>query len=193
VSHDLDTLTRLCRRGLWLEAGRIRESGSAADVVRNYLGSGLANPVSGGALLRSGPVTVRDVRVDAAGGPPGATLMRDDELRIRVDFELADEVPGLDLALAVSTSSGIKLFDEALSDHGFERLLPGAYCAELQVPPVLNVGEFTVSLWIGTMHEDLIHEPVAVSFTLGGSGLDRPDRLFALGLPFVVRPVTVIS
>jgi ABC-type polysaccharide/polyol phosphate transport system ATPase subunit len=189
VSHDLDIVMRLCRRALWLEAGRIRQSAPTGEIVRSYLSSGLSEASSGRALVRSGPVTVRDVRVESADGPPGMALMREDELRIQVDFDLEHEVPGLDIALAVTTSGGIKVFDEALSDHGLDRLRPGSYCAELAVPPVLNVGDFTVGLWIGTMQEDIIYEPVAVSFTLGGSGNDRPDRLLTLGLPFLVRPV----
>jgi ABC-type polysaccharide/polyol phosphate transport system ATPase subunit len=193
VSHDLETLTRLCRRGLWLDAGEIVDSGPTGEVVRGYLTSGWSSPASGTKVVRSGPVTVRDVRVLSADGTPSTALMRDDPLRIQVEFDLAEEVPGLDVALYVTTHSGIKVFDEALSDHGLERLPPGAYCAELAVPPVLNVGDFSVGLWLGTVHEDLIHEPAAVSFTLSGSGHDRPDRLLALGLPLVVRPVAAIQ
>jgi ABC-type polysaccharide/polyol phosphate transport system ATPase subunit len=193
VSHDLETLTRLCRRGLWLDAGEIVDSGPTGEVVRGYLTSGWSSPASGTKVVRSGPVTVRDVRVLSADGTPSTALMRDDPLRIQVEFDLAEEVPGLDIALYVTTHSGIKVFDEALSDHGLERLPPGAYCAELAVPPVLNVGDFSVGLWLGTVHEDLIHEPAAVSFTLSGSGHDRPDRLLALGLPLVVRPVAAMQ
>jgi ABC-2 type transport system ATP-binding protein/lipopolysaccharide transport system ATP-binding protein len=193
VSHDLDTVSRLCRRGLWLEAGRIREQGDIGQLVRGYLSAGLTAAGSTRALVHSGPVTVRDVRVESADGPPGMALMRGDELRIQVDFDLAEDVPGLDIALAVTTGNGIKVFDEALSDHGLERLPPGSYCAELAVPSVLNVGDFTVGLWFGTMQEDIIYEPVAVSFTLGGSGNDRPDRLLSLGLPFVVRPAAPMA
>jgi ABC-type polysaccharide/polyol phosphate transport system ATPase subunit len=193
VSHDLETLTRLCRRGLWLDAGEIVDSGPTGEVVRGYLTSGWSSPASGTKVVRSGPVTVRDVRVLSADGTPSTALMRDDPLRIQVEFDLAEEVPGLDIALYVTTHSGIKVFDEALSDHGLERLPPGAYCAELAVPPVLNVGDFSVGLWLGTVHEDLVHEPAAVSFTLSGSGHDRPDRLLALGLPLVVRPVAAMQ
>jgi ABC-2 type transport system ATP-binding protein/lipopolysaccharide transport system ATP-binding protein len=114
--------------------------------------------------------------------------MREDELVITVDFELSDEVPGLDIGLAVTTSRGVKVFDEALSDHELPRLGPGAYRADMSVPPILNVGDHTVGLWMGTMLEDFLYEPAAASFTLGGSGHDRPDRAVVLGLPFVVRP-----
>jgi ABC-type polysaccharide/polyol phosphate transport system ATPase subunit len=189
VSHDLETLIRLCRRGLWLDAGRIRESGSAETIVRRYLASGLAASVAGDTVIRSGPVTVTEVRVLAADGASKSTLLREDALTIRVEFDLAEEVPGLDLALYVTTYGGVRVLDEALSDHGLERLTPGTYCAELSVPPVLNFGDFSVGLWVGTALHDILHEPTAATFTLVGTGHDRPDRVLVMNLPFAVRPV----
>ncbi|MBM7804173.1 ABC-2 type transport system ATP-binding protein/lipopolysaccharide transport system ATP-binding protein [Geodermatophilus bullaregiensis] len=189
VSHDLETLTRICRRSLWLDAGRIRHSGPTGEVVRTYLASGLSSHGSEETSVHSGPVSVRAVRVLSADGLPSTALMRDEPLHIQAEFAVREHVPGLDLALYVTTRGGVRVFDEALSDHGVERLPPGAYCADLAVPPLLNVGEFSVGLWIGTAQEDLVHEPAAGSFTLGGSGHDRPDRLLVLRLPLVVRPV----
>ncbi len=189
VSHDLETLSRICRRSLWLEQGSVRASGPTRDVVHDYLASGLPAPGSGRTLLGSGPVTVRAVRVVSADGGPASVLVRDAPLRLQVEFAVDEAVPGLDIALFVTTSNGIRVFDEALSDHGPVTIPPGAHCAELSVPPVLTVGEFTVGLWIGTTHEDFLYEPAAAGFTLSGNGSDRPERLVALGLPFVVRQV----
>jgi ABC-type polysaccharide/polyol phosphate transport system ATPase subunit len=189
VSHDLETLTRLCRRSLWLDQGSIRATGPTREVLRTYLSAGLSLSRSAGEVTSSGPVTVDAVRVLPAEGASDTALMRDDPLRIQVTFELVESVPGLDIALYVTTHNGIRVFEESLRDGGLPALLPGTYSAELSVPPVLNVGDFTVGLWIGTMHEDFVHEPAVVSFTLNGGTWDRPERLVALGLPFAVRPV----
>ncbi len=37
VSHDLSVVQKLCDRALWIDSGRIRESGSADEVVASYL------------------------------------------------------------------------------------------------------------------------------------------------------------
>jgi hypothetical protein len=189
VSHDLEALTRICRRALWLEAGRVRDSGDTHRIVRRYLASGLPMTASTTTSLRGGPVTVSSVRVRPADDALGDVLMRDSAFCIEVDFSLEEEVPGLDLTLYLTTQNGLKVFDEALSDHGSQRLAPGSYCARLEVPPVLNVGDFSVGLWMGTALQDLIHEPAIMTFTLGGADYDRPDRLLVLKPPFVVRPV----
>jgi len=36
VSHDLDSLGRLCDRGVWLQQGRVMEEGPIAQVARSY-------------------------------------------------------------------------------------------------------------------------------------------------------------
>src|SRR3712207_154920 len=146
VSHDLQTLVRICRRSLWLDKGEIRGSGSTRDIVRQYLASGLSASDSPWTSLASGPISVRDLRILATDGHRGVNFIRDEPLRIQVEFSLTEVTPGLDIALYVTTQSGVRVFDEALSDHPVPRMAPGIYCAELLVPPMLNVGEYALGL-----------------------------------------------
>ena len=81
VSHDLETLTKLCPRSLWLESGVIREAGATSSLVRNYLVSGLSTSQDS-ASLRAGPVAVHGVRVMPDSPNQGPVLMRGDQLRI---------------------------------------------------------------------------------------------------------------
>ncbi|WP_222262127.1 ABC transporter ATP-binding protein [Modestobacter marinus] len=189
VSHDLGALTRLCGRAMWIEAGQLRAEGATRDVLREYLSSGLRAP-DGEALIRSGALTVSSVRVQAPNDPQVTALLREDGVRVEVDFELAEKIPGLDLALYVTTQGGIRVVDEVLSDRGPRPLSAGRHRAALTIPPVLNVGDFTVGIWFGTAHEELIHEPAAASFVLHGSDQDRPERLLVLDLPLDVRDLS---
>ncbi len=36
VSHDLDSIERICDRAVWLDRGTLRADGAAADVVADY-------------------------------------------------------------------------------------------------------------------------------------------------------------
>ena len=186
VSHDLASLTKICTRALWMESGRIREEGQPSELVRHYLSSGLVAADTGAAVLRSGPLSVYDVRVRPAGRPDGGALLREDTLHLEVDFELSAEVPDFDLSVYVTNHRGVRVFDELLSDQSPGRLVPGRYRAEMEVPPVLNVGDFSVGLWFGTTTAKILHEPVAASFTLHGSDRRRPDRTVVLDLPIKV-------
>jgi energy-coupling factor transporter ATP-binding protein EcfA2 len=193
VSHDLDTLTRLCRRAMWMEAGEVRCAGPSDGIVRDYLASGLVAERSGTSLIRSGPVAVHGVRVVPAEGEGPGLLMRGDSLRVEVEFELADEVPGMDLAIFVTTRTGVRVLDEVFSDRTEQRLGAGRYKAAMEVPPVLNVGDFSVGLWFGTAHTDILEEPVAASFTLHGSDRGRPDRVLVGDLPILVEQLQSVD
>jgi lipopolysaccharide transport system ATP-binding protein len=39
VSHNMHVVQKLCSRAIWIDGGHIRKDGSAAEVVRGYLGS----------------------------------------------------------------------------------------------------------------------------------------------------------
>jgi ABC-2 type transport system ATP-binding protein/lipopolysaccharide transport system ATP-binding protein len=193
VSHDLETLTRLCPQSLWLEAGRIRDAGPTPRIVREYLVSGLSARDDGSALLRSEPVTVHAIRVlpDVVQGSDA--LLRGDRLRIEVDFDVTEQTPGLDLALVLTTAAGVRVLDELLSDTAAMRLPVGRYRAELVVPPLLNVGDYTVGVWFGTQHEEFINEPVVTPFTVQGSDQQRSERIVILSVPIVVHPLEPAS
>ena len=45
VSHDLESIARLCTRAIWLEKGTIRQDGNAREVVDNYYLSNVGTPL----------------------------------------------------------------------------------------------------------------------------------------------------
>jgi ABC-2 type transport system ATP-binding protein/lipopolysaccharide transport system ATP-binding protein len=186
VSHDLESLNKICQRSLWLEAGIVRDSGPTPGIIRKYLSAGLASAKSGRTLFEAAQVTVHDLRVVPTADSRSA-LIRGDAIRILVDFEVHDEVPGLDLAIVITTSSGARVLDELLSDRGTPHLALGRYQAELLLPPLLNVGDYTIGLWFGTQHEDFISQPVAGPFTVHGADLHRSERILVLDVPFTVQ------
>ena len=186
VSHDLDSLSQLCSRAIWLEAGRIRQAGESGELIRDYLTSSLAGSSGDVALIDAGPVSVRDVRVRAENRPPDRALLREDRLCVEVDFDVSEELPLFDFAIYLTNHRGVRVIDEALSDRGSTPLAPGSYRARMEIPPVLNVGQFALGLWCGTATSDLLDEPRVTTFTLHGSHRNRPSRTVVLDLPIEV-------
>jgi ABC-2 type transport system ATP-binding protein/lipopolysaccharide transport system ATP-binding protein len=187
VSHDLESLGRLCRRSIWLEAGRIRDAGPTDGVVRDYLASSMAAGGAAAPVYESSVVTVQEVRVVPADAPAGSLLMRGDRLRVEAVFEVTEDLPGLDVAVLLTSSRGVRVVDEVLSDRTAERLGPGRYRVALTVPVLLNVGDYTAGVWFGTPYEELLDLPTAARFTVHGSDLMRPDRVVVLEEPFEVE------
>jgi ABC-2 type transport system ATP-binding protein/lipopolysaccharide transport system ATP-binding protein len=192
VSHDLDAIQRLCSRVLWLETGRIREDGPTDEVVERYLAYGLAAAVERSfADDQSRPaaihaVTVRDSRVGSSG-----VLRRGDPLEVTVRFQVHHPVPGIDLSLLLFNARGARLLDEAWSDHRTtESLPPGAYVAKVVIPPVLNTGDYTIGVWLGTAYETIQYINDAAVFRLEGPTRGRTERLLQLGMAWSVEPTT---
>jgi len=189
VSHDLDTLSRLCARSIWLEAGRVRHSGETGDVVRQYLAAHSTSLGQSATSVSAGPVTLNRVRVLPLHGELPAPLLRDDALAIEIEFVLTEATAGFDIAVYITNSRGTRILDQLLSDQNLQRMAPGTYRLRLEVPPVLNVGDYTVGVWFGTMYEEILNVPTTLSFTLVGSDRGRPERVLVLELPMSVTAV----
>jgi ABC-2 type transport system ATP-binding protein/lipopolysaccharide transport system ATP-binding protein len=186
VSHDIDAIARLCPRVLWLDRGRLVQDGRTDQVVTTYLRSALDGSTSGVIEPEPGaPVVVERMRVCDSSGQPTAVLPRNEAFVVEVDFVLEREVSGLYLSAVVDTLSGLRVLDEAWSDA--DPLLlrrAGTYQLRLTVPPVLNAGDYTVGLWMGTPYDTFVWAESVVTFRLEGSALGRPDRILQLGLPW---------
>jgi ABC-type polysaccharide/polyol phosphate transport system ATPase subunit len=189
VSHNLEAIMSLCPRSICLDYGRIVAEGPSPDVVEAYLSTSITSP--GNEALGQDPagrVVLHSVKVVDGSGQPKAVLMRDRGFRIEVRFSLKAFVPGLDLAAYVMNSRGVEVVNEAWSDTTSDRPSnPGSYVACLEVPPLLNVGTYTIGVWIGGAYETLLHEPTAGTLRLQGHVKGRPKRSVVLRLPWSVR------
>ena len=126
---------------------------------------------------------MRDVQNDAQ-----SRLPRAEPFTVELTFQVVAPVPDLDLSVVVQNLRGVRLLDEAWSDTApTPRGVPGRYTARLRVPPVLNVGDYNVGVWIGTQYETFAWEDQAVSFRLEGATQNRPERVMQLGLRWSVQ------
>jgi ABC-2 type transport system ATP-binding protein/lipopolysaccharide transport system ATP-binding protein len=190
VSHDLETLGRLCDRALWFENGQVREDGDSESVIRGYLSQTQADGAPGDRpALRGKSVSVTSWQVQRTDDS-SAHLSQGDALRLEFVFVLEAPVAGLDVAVIVTAANGVRILDELLSD----RARPvsgqvGAYSVSLVIPGVLTAGNYTAGLWIGTAYEDLLDIPAVIPFSISGSPKGRPQRVIALDLPVLLARV----
>lgn len=191
VSHNLEAISRLCSRSIWLDRGTIQQDGASSAVVEAYLAAQVRRAV-GGNLVEDphGSIVLRSVTIIDHSGKPADLLRRDEPFTIEVRFSIRAPVPSLDLAAYVLNRRGVEVVNEAWSDAAARRPNdPGEYVARLQVPPLLNVGEYIVGVWFGTAYETFFQEPTARRFRLEGDVKDRPKRSVVLGVPWEVTRV----
>jgi ABC-type glutathione transport system ATPase component len=77
VSHDMDSLTRLCSRGIWLENGRVRMDGPMDQVIDAYeqsVPTRAARP--GGRVTTKGTPPPEPRQEGAAVAPPASDSAR---------------------------------------------------------------------------------------------------------------------
>lgn len=191
VSHNLEAISRLCTRAVWLEDGVIQAEGPAADVVNRYLVAQAERAAEGVVLEHGdGPAGLQGVAVLDGTGRPVHVLRRDQPFTIEVRFRVATVVPGLDLSVQLLDSRGVEVLNEAWSDQDPERPSgPGEYLARLEIPPLLNVGDYAVGVWIGSRYDTLLHEAAARRVRLEGDVKGRPQRSVVVGVPWQVSRI----
>ena len=189
VSHDIDAITRLCPRVLWLDRGRVLQDGPTDQVVATYLRSALDTHTSTVIELEPGaPLVVERIRICDAFSRPTSVMPRSEAFVVEVDLALERDVPGLNLSAVIDTLTGARLLDEAWSEADPPLLRrAGTYHLSLTVPPVLNAGEYTLGLWIGTPYDTFVWAEAVLTFRLEGTVLGRPERILQLGLPWATE------
>ena len=201
VSHDLGAVQQLCTRTLWIDAGRVRADGPTADVIAEYLRSGLAGSshVEFGEEAE-GPVALTSVSVLSETGEPMELLRRDDAFTVRLRFTTSRALPDLDVAVYLADRRGIQVLDEAWSDTGRRPMTgdgTGVYEIDLSLAPGLAPGPYTLGVWMGSAiaeGEDHVHRD-AMTLTVAPAVGDRADavqrsRIVAPTVEWAMRAVT---
>jgi len=189
VSHNLDAIVRLCPTCLWLDQGEVVELGPTSVVADRYLAAGVQQIEQ--KVFETAPGAAAGLRSLSVRNPAGtatSVLRRDEPFTIEVVVSVREPVRDLNLAVQVRTLRGVPVLNEAISDHPELQLgTPGEHVLRLEIPPVLNAGDYSVGLWLGTDFEDLAWEEDVVSIHLEGGVEGRPDRVLQLRLPWEIE------
>jgi ABC-type polysaccharide/polyol phosphate transport system ATPase subunit len=177
VSHDLGAIARVCPRAVWLDRGAVRADGPTTSAVEQYMQEAASE------TLEVRPDYVADatafplsIAVVDGSGRIAERPRRDEALRIRIRFQLREQVPGLDVGVNLYRQNGVRVISDAWSDSHAGELTsgPGIYDACVTVPPILTPGDYTLGVWIGTPVEDFFLDDV-LTFNISPRGDDRLD------------------
>ena len=144
VSHNMGAVSRLCTRGILLDAGRIVERGAIQDVLQAYLSRSRSTP---GNLQRSfdGPLkslTISDVIINGQTSVDPLAITSSDVLTIEMIGTATAPVPDFRFAFALF-QKGLRIM--TLHD-GPRRLPEGSFRVRATIPPrTLRPGHFSVA------------------------------------------------
>jgi ABC-type polysaccharide/polyol phosphate transport system ATPase subunit len=197
VSHDLGAVASLCSRTVWIDRGSIMEDGPTAQTIDRYLAS--ASPSA--TTVDFGKPDDGDVQILSAElfGPKGRILdglRRDQSFSIRVRVRVRERTPGLDFAFFLLNQRGAHVLAEAWSDGRAPDSAAGeagVYDVIMTVPAILAPGRYTVRVWVGTAHGDLLDRDLLTFNLLPRRGETNAEleraRIVAPQVEWLVREV----
>jgi lipopolysaccharide transport system ATP-binding protein len=180
VSHNMGAITRLCRRGLWLDQGRLVRADSAERIVAAYLSAGSEGggerrwqddeTAPGGADVR-----LRAVRVLNDEGEVVSTVDMRKDVYVEIDYHLFREFDRLRVTLRLLTMDGTIVLattdraDEAWRDKPRP---PGDYTDRCVLPGgLLNATAYTIAVYSDIPFvRSLYRCDNAVTFTVENTG-----------------------
>jgi len=154
VSHNMQAVSQLCERAIWLDKGRVVDDGRSAEIVARYLQSG-----SGGGSSRAWPdlatapgddlVRLRSVRVVQDEEETGAVDVRR-PVGIEIGFTVLRRGEPLFPKLKVVDQQGDVAFNAMdTSPRWHETASPGDYVSTAWIPSnLLNEGLATIHVGI---------------------------------------------
>jgi lipopolysaccharide transport system ATP-binding protein len=214
VTHDLGTLESWCDSAAWIDAGRIREQGAPAEVIRHYRralelaeasGVSMVSPAlhpDGGALptltgaARSTPPAVEITAVSGSS----AELSPDDALEFR--FELLSRDPEAKVAVAVELcrEDGLLVYSTDTHREGmvFDAPLPERFALRLVLDRVgLTAGGYTLRASVLGADGAVLSGfeggcGFTVSSSVGDTGVTRPPHRWVLAAA-ATTPASLLS
>jgi lipopolysaccharide transport system ATP-binding protein len=190
VSHNVAAIRALCTRAIVLDPGRKVLDGEVNEAVRAYLALETCTPARhewpDDATPRDGAFTYRSVAIIDSRGQPVATLAHDQPFTVRMEYELAHEVPGLHVGFLMQNADGVEICGSN-DIHVAAPRTAGRHVSQCEFPAhVLNEGRYQLRFGANAPnHQVYILTPNCLEFSV--EDVDRHgDSCYRL--PGVVRP-----
>jgi lipopolysaccharide transport system ATP-binding protein len=153
VSHSMAAVTRLCKWVIWIDAGRVRQVGPAAEVVMNYLSLDQQDEAAvafddrrdapGSDYIRLIGARLRDER-----GEITAAFRQHSSQTIEIEYEVLQRTASARVGFALTTADGLEILSSRDIDRrpDFAERLPGVYVSSCTIPVgFLRRGQYVLS------------------------------------------------
>jgi lipopolysaccharide transport system ATP-binding protein len=177
VSHNMNTLSRLCQTAIWLEGGLVRGKGPTQDIVSQYLNSkaptGMKH-VDMGETARPHFVEDDRIRIQSLEWLCELPLRHGEPIAARIGFRSKGPICALSLGIGFSSIEGPRVvtYCTDLTDMNRPDLRsPGYYSAEVMVEALpLQPADYDITIYArsGDLHFlDIVDRADRVEVTAG--------------------------
>jgi lipopolysaccharide transport system ATP-binding protein len=200
VSHYMETVLRLCNKGILLEQGQLKASGKADEIVKAYMKSDSGNSAKRSYLNHPMPpgnevVRLREVLVTDKSGAIKNTFDVTGEILVSMEYEVLKSGEVFTHSYNFFNEEGQNIFNthDTVSGLRLQKREKGIYKTTMVIPPnILSEGAVSVGVAIISI------DPFSIYFqeldTVGFTVVDymRGDSArgqYTLGFPGIVRPL----
>jgi lipopolysaccharide transport system ATP-binding protein len=153
VSHNMGAVSELCNRAMLLENGEKRVDGTVDEALDAYAHLvGETGHVRELAHDPSLPAAIHSIELSDADGQPTTTFDLDEDVLVRIRYEVRETLHGLQLSATVARNmvDVTQSFDTDALDE-FPAREPGVYESVYRIPAMfLKAGSYTVRVTSGT-------------------------------------------
>jgi len=139
VSHDMNAITRLCTRAVWLERGCIMSTGDPQKIVQDYITHSVprGDVVNINTLLDRLPedptIKITGIQISQNGNTPNV-FFRDYPIKIEINYTVSKTEPGLRVFVRILDDRGTMILRSYHDVKGAMILNPGEYTSTLIIP-----------------------------------------------------------
>jgi ABC-type polysaccharide/polyol phosphate transport system ATPase subunit len=201
ISHDMWNVRRLCDRILWMEEGRVRAYGDAADIAEQYMSEvnveALANQGNAIQSHRGGTGEIRYAAIELVGddGRPASVIAPGDSLVVRATYRVDRRIerPIFQVAI-IDVDSGLVITTATSRAVDAPAEVDGAGAIEWRFARLpLRPRQYVLRLSITDRHQLASYDLVSAGprFAVSGHGTgvdglaDEEDGLVSLPFEFV--------
>jgi ABC-type polysaccharide/polyol phosphate transport system ATPase subunit len=200
ISHDMWNVRRLCDQILWMEEGRVRAYGSAAEIAERYMSEvnvqALANQSTALQSHRGGTGEIRytDVEIVDTGGRPSVLLAPGETLVVRAAYRAEQAIarPVFQVAI-IDVDTGLVITTATSRTNDVPDVVGGSGTIECRFPRMpLRPRQYILRLSITDSHQLASYDLVSAGprFAVSGRGAgveglaDEEDGLVSLPFEF---------
>lgn len=185
VSHNMTSISNICKEVIVLQNGRIEFNGEAQNGIDCYIKNHVSSSTLdyGDRRLHDGELLFSwfcGVRILSLDGNPSSELRIGEGLKVLLDFELSENVSTLEIGFCIHNQMGQRYSHFFAEWEGFPTtFVSGRHHLECAIPELyLLPGTYEISPWIkrkGGPQDDCIHS--AEKFTVIGADVNghQPD------------------
>jgi ABC-2 type transport system ATP-binding protein len=179
VTHEMATVEEYCHRAMLIDGGRIQHIGDPAEVGRRYLRLNFERSGDDTADVHSdspesASVRLADAWIENSAGVRVSNLEHGDEIRLRIELEAREDLPGLDVGFILANADGVGVFQFGIpvgEAEGARAISAGQrVTVEANVQNPLAAGRYFVHCGINRAFEGAValYVPGAVDFLVFG-------------------------